>query len=168
MAENVLEGQAAGINDVHDEKPKKKKLKLIIIAVIVLIVGLGSGFAAYTMFLGKKAKATDTSHEKAASETQKIELLALDPFVMNLAEQNRFLKLSVQFELADKAYQQMATEKIPLLRDAIIILVSSKSYTSVTTPEGKFQLKDEILLRANQAMGKDVFKNLYFTEFVTQ
>ncbi|NWF97656.1 MAG: flagellar basal body-associated FliL family protein [Nitrospirae bacterium] len=168
MAENVLDGQAAGVDEVHSEKPKKGKLKIIIIAAIVLIIGLGSGFAAYTMFLGKKTKAADANHEKAPAENAKIELLALDPFVMNLAEQNRFLKLSLQFELADKAYQQMATEKIPLLRDAIIILVSSKSYTSVTTPEGKFQLKDEILLRANQAMGKDVFKNLYFTEFVTQ
>ncbi len=168
MAENVLDGQAAGIEAVHDAKPKKGKLKIIIIALIVLIIGLGSGFGAYTMFIGKKGKTVDATHEKSAKDAAKIELLALDPFVMNLAEQNRFLKLSVQFELADKAYQQMATEKIPLLRDAIIILVSSKSYTSVTTPEGKFQLKDEILLRANQAMGKDVFKNLYFTEFVTQ
>jgi hypothetical protein len=29
-------------------------------------------------------------------------------------------------------------------------------------------LKDELLLRENQVMGRDVFKNLYFTEFIRQ
>jgi flagellar FliL protein len=105
--------------------------------------------------------------EKAA-ETAKIALLPLDPFVMNLAEPGRFLKMSIQFELSDESYRQLVADKIPQLRDAIIILVSSKSFDSVSRPEGKFQLKDEILLRANQALGKDVFKNLYFTEFVMQ
>ncbi|HMK50591.1 MAG TPA: flagellar basal body-associated FliL family protein [Thermodesulfovibrionales bacterium] len=167
MAEEVLDSQAGDLSEVK-EKPRKGKMKLFIILAIVIIIGLGSGFAAYTMFLSKKGKAADASHEKAAGAEQKIELFALDPFVMNLAEQNRFLKVSVQFELGDKSYQPLVTEKAPLLRDAIIILVSSKSYTSVMTPEGKLQLKDEILLRANQAVGKDVFKNLYFTEFVTQ
>jgi flagellar protein FliL len=168
MAEEVLDGQAGELGGAQ-EKPKKGKMKLLIIAAIIIVIGLGSGFAAYTMFLSKKGKAADSSTEKAsAGEAAKIELYALDPFVMNLAEQNRFLKVSLQFELSDKSFQPLVGEKAPLLRDAIIILVSSKSYTSVMTPEGKFQLKDEILLRANQAVGKDVFKNLYFTEFVTQ
>jgi flagellar FliL protein len=41
---------------------------------------------------------------------------------------------------------------------------------SISSPEGKFQLKDEILFRANQILGgeKDIIKNLYFTEFVMQ
>jgi len=48
--------------------------------------------------------------------------------------------------------------------------VSSKSLNSISSPEGKFQLKDEVLFRANQIMGmdKDIFKNLFFTEFVMQ
>ena len=44
------------------------------------------------------------------------------------------------------------------------------SINAIASPEGKFQLKDEILFRANQVMGgeKEAFKNLYFTEFVMQ
>jgi len=57
---------------------------------------------------------------------------------------------------------------LDVARDAIITLVSSKSAEAVSSPEGKLQLKDELLLRANQSVGKDVFKNLYFTEFVMQ
>ena len=168
MAEEVLDPQAAAADEVLEAKPRKGKLKMMIIVAVILIVSLASGFAAYTMFIGKKSPAGEAEHSKAGKEPGKIALLALDPMVLNLAEPNRFLKLSVQFELSDPGNQPLATERVPQLRDAIIILASSKSYASIMTPEGKFQLKDEILLRANQAVGKDVFKNLYFTEFVTQ
>jgi flagellar FliL protein len=95
--------------------------------------------------------------------------MALDPFVLNLAEPGRFLKVTMQIEIADAALQPAVETRIPQLRDAVITLVSSKSADSVSTPDGKFQLKDDLLLRANQAMGEGVtFKNLYFTEFVMQ
>ena len=160
-----MDNQVAEATEPKKTKPGKKKLLIIIAGAIIIC--LASGYFAYTMLVGKKGKPEQLSQAKAA-ETAKVELLALEPFVMNLAEQGRFLKVVVQFELADKSYQPMVADKIPQLRDAIIILVSSKSFNSITGPEGKFQLKDEILLRANQAVGKDVFKNLYFTEFVMQ
>jgi flagellar protein FliL len=168
MAEEVLDPQAAGSDEIPEIKPRKGKMKMIIIIAVILIVSLASGFAAYTMFIGKKGPAGDAAHDKAGKEPGKVTLLALDPMVLNLAEPNRFLKLSIQFELSDPSSQPLAADRVPQLRDAIIILASSKSYASIMTPEGKFQLKDEILLRANQAVGKDAFKNLYFTEFVTQ
>jgi flagellar protein FliL len=168
MAEEVLDPQAAVTDESPEAKPRKGKMKMIIILAVILIVSLASGFAAYTMFIGKKGPAGEAAHDKAGKEAGKVTLVALDPMVLNLAEPNRFLKLSVQFELSDIANQPLATDRTPQLRDAIIILVSSKSYASIMTPEGKFQLKDEILLRANQAVGKDVFKNLFFTDFVTQ
>ncbi len=165
MPENEIENEPTEAIEPPQKKSGKKKLMIIIAGAIIIC--LGSAYFAYTMINSKQGKG-DQSTSGKASETAKVELLALDPFVMNLAEQGRFLKMSVQFELADKSYQPLVTDKIPQLRDAIIILVSSKSFESITQPEGKFQLKDEILLRANQAIGKDVFKNLYFTEFVMQ
>jgi len=165
MAEEVLDPQAAAAEEGSEAKPRKGKMKMIIIIAAILIVSLASGFAAYTMFIGKKSG--QSAHEKSKEEA-KVALIALDPMVLNLAEPNRFLKLSIQFELSDPTYQALANERVPQLRDAIIILISSKSFASIMTPEGKFQMKDELLLRANQAVGKDVFKNLYFTEFVTQ
>ena len=168
MAEEVLDPQAVAPDEGLETKPRKGKMKMIIIIAVILIISLASGFAAYTMFIGKKGASGAAAHDKAAKEPGKVTLLALDPMVLNLAEPNRFLKLSMQLELSDASSQQLASDRVPQLRDAIIILASSKSYASIMTPEGKFQLKDEMLLRANQAVGKDIFKNLYFTEFVTQ
>ncbi len=141
----------------------KKKLIIIVVAVLLLI---GGGVFGYTMFFSGKDKGSEAKKEEKSKG--KIVMMPLEPFILNLAEHGRFLKLTIQFELSDPAAQSSVTEKIPQLRDAIITLVSSKSAESLSSPEGKFLLKDEILLRANQAIGRDVFKNLYFTEFVMQ
>jgi flagellar protein FliL len=152
--------------DDAKQKPAKGKGKGILIIIGILVLALAGGAFAYVQLTGGKGKAEAAKMEE--KKTQKSALVALDPFVMNLSEQGRFLKVVMQFELVDAADQPMVNERTPQLRDAIITLVSSKSVDAVSSPEGKFQLKDELLLRANQAVGKDVFKNLYFTEFVMQ
>jgi flagellar FliL protein len=144
-------------------KPKKNKLFLLAIVAVVLLLAAGSG---YFFFLKKGEKpSTEPSHTEAATKSV---LVPLDPFILNLMEQGRFLKVTMQLELTAEEYKDMVDSKIPQIRDAIITLVSSKSVESISSPEGKMQLKDEILLRANQAVGRDVFKSVYFTEFVMQ
>ncbi|HET6514318.1 MAG TPA: flagellar basal body-associated FliL family protein [Thermodesulfovibrionales bacterium] len=150
--------------ETKEKAPAKSKKMLFLIAGAVVLV-LAAGFITYTQVI---AKTKSGDGHKAEEKDAKTALVSLDPFVLNLAEQGRFLKVSMQFELSNVSYQPMVADKVPQMRDAIITLVSSKSSEAVSSPEGKFQLKDELLLRANQAVGKDVFKNLYFTEFVMQ
>ena len=152
--------------DEEQDTRKKKSSKSLFLVAGILVIALAGGIAAYVLFFSNKG-----SHQEAKQEEKKetkSALIALDSFVLNLAEQGRFLKVTMQFEITDAANQQLIAEKTPQLRDAIITLVSSKSAESLSSPEGKFQLKDELLLRANQSIGKDIFKNLYFTEFVMQ
>lgn len=161
MAEEKHEGHT---EEVPQEKTKKGGSKKLLIIILCAALALGGGIA---YFMLSKGKAGNSAHQDKKEESKSV-LVALDPFVLNLADYGRFLKVTIQLEVADPSYQQSVTEKVPQLRDAVITLISSKSAESVSSAEGKFQLKDELLLRANQAMGKDVFKNLYFTEFVMQ
>jgi flagellar FliL protein len=161
------ERDAAAPEEKNEQTQSGKKNLLIVIVIVVLAVALAGGGFAYFQFF--KARPGEAEARKEERKDTKTGLIAIDPFVLNLAEQGRFLKVSMQFEITDVTQQQTVNEKMPQLRDAIITLVSSKSAEAVSSPEGKFQLKDEILLRANQAMGKGVvFQNLYFTEFVMQ
>lgn len=150
----------------QQEKPGKGKKKLFIIIVGVVLVIAVSGFLTYSILM--KGKGGNEGEKKGEALKEKAVLVAVDPFVLNLAEQGRFLKVTMQLELSDAAFQQTIIDKIPQIKDAIIILISSKSSEAIASPEGKLQLKDEILLRANQVIGKDVIRNLYFTEFVMQ
>ncbi len=148
------------------EQPKKgSKLMIIIILVSVIVLGAG-GFMGFKLMAGKKTS-EETHEKKVEAETS---IIALNPFVLNLADHGRYLKVTIQFEVTDTSLEETVEAKTPQLRDTIITLVSSKSLNAISSPEGKFQLKDEVLFRANQIMGmeRDVFKNLYFTEFVMQ
>jgi flagellar FliL protein len=151
----------------QQEKPRKGKKKLLIIIAGVILAVAASGFITYTM-LTKGKGGSEEGGKKKDAQLEKAVLVAVDPFIVNLAEPGRFLKVTMQFELSDASYQQIITDKIPQIKDAIIILISSKSAESLASPEGKLQLKDELLMRTNQVNGKDVIKNLYFTEFVMQ
>lgn len=179
--------EEGGEGKTKESKPKKglnKKLLIIIIAAALVLTGAGVG--AF-LLLGGKGKKADTEHAEPAAGADhgakdakggdahgggggggKSNLVAFEPFILNLAEQGRFLKMTMQLELASPGFQAMITDKSPQLRDTIITLVSSKSIESLTSPEGKMQLKDELLLRVNMAIGKDAVKSIYFTEFVMQ
>lgn len=149
------------------EVPKKKASKTLIIIIIVASIVLGAGgFVGFKLLAGKKSD-SETHKKKVEAKTS---IIALDPFVLNLADHGRYLKVTIQFEITDESLLETVKSKTPQLRDTIITLVSSKSLNSISSPEGKFQLKDEVLFRTNQIMGldKDAFKNLYFTEFVMQ
>ncbi len=168
MAEEKEETQQEeGTEEEAPKKKKKGKLKLLIMIILVLALGGGGGFFAYTKFFSHPKTAEANKDEEAIQEEQPA-LFNLDPFVVNLTDRGRFLKVSMKLELIDKKYATLAEEKTPHIRDAIITLISSKTAESISTPEGKFQLKDELLMRANASVGKDVFKNVYFTEFVMQ
>jgi flagellar FliL protein len=161
------EKQQSNPEETKEQEPKKgsKKMLIVIIAGSIILT-VAAGFVTYTQFIAK-GKSGD-GHKKEETKDTKATLVSLEPFVLNLAEQGRFLKVSMQFELADQSDQQLFADSTPQIRDSVITLMSSKSAESVSSAEGKFQLKDELLLRTNQALGKDVLKNLYFTEFVMQ
>jgi len=166
MAEEKNDAQP---EDEKETKPKKSTSnKNLFLIIGIIVVALAGGVVAYTMLTGGKSDSHESKKNDKDKKEVKTALIALDSFVLNLAEQGRFLKVTMQLELVDATNQPLVTEKMPQLRDSIITLMSSKSVESVSSLEGKLQLKDELLLRANQTMGKDLFKNLYFTEFVMQ
>lgn len=150
---------------VSKSSPKGWGKKItVLLGGLVLIVGVG-GYFGYTLFFQEKG--TKGSHT-VSKEPEKMTLIALEPFILNLFDPGRHLKVAIQLELKKAQDEGQVKERTPKLRDIIILLLSSKTVDSVSSPEGKFQLKDEILLRANQALGKELFKNVYFTEFVMQ
>jgi flagellar FliL protein len=59
-------------------------------------------------------------------------------------------------------------KSLPRLRDALILLLSSKTYLDLSSFEGKQQLKQDIKKRVSELpVGKKV-TDVFFTEFVAQ
>jgi len=167
MEDNISDASMEQPQKEETKKGKSKKLLIMIISAVIFLAG--GGFFAYTILFDGKGKGKTTEAENHEKEKSlKPVFLSIDPFVVNLSNPGQYLKVTIQFELKGESYEDIVKQRIPNLRDMIITLLSSKSFSSVSGPEGKLQLKDEILLRANHAVGQDVFKNLYFTDFVMQ
>jgi flagellar protein FliL len=148
----------------EEEKPKKSKLKLIIIGVIVLFLGAG-GFFGYSKY--KKSDEKDTVKEEQVSI-----IIPLRSFVVNLFDKKgigkRYLKISMEIEVAKEEDKLKIDNNIPQLRDTVLILLSSQTLKDINTMEGKLELKHAILLRMNQILGNETVRRIFFTEFVVQ
>lgn len=158
---------------------------LIIVSVVALLFGVGGAFVA-VKFLGSASKGADSSEEKVESEVKaesKSEaggkhgqaaspgtMFDLDPFIVNLADTPdiRYLKLTVKLEAESEAVAAELSARIPQIRDAVLVLLSSKDVNAVRTTQGKFQLRDEITQRINGLLKKPGVRSAYFTEFVVQ
>ena len=160
-------------------------IKLVILIVGgTLLLGLG-GTIAFMKFAGHKEDVrTDASQSPQAPASGKQEesvakiqsantpgaIYDVDPFIVNLADapEARYLKLTVKLELDRPDVSADLGARVPQLRDTILILLSSKDAASLRTPQGKFQLRDELTQRVNALLPKGGIRSAYFTEFVVQ
>jgi len=163
MADKESDQEKAAEDETGAKKGKKKMLLIIIIAVVAVALAAGGFFLVPKFMGGSKEKKEETKGEEGA-------MFSLEPFVVNLNDAGgpKFLKVSLQLELAGPALMEKAKQKSPQLRDAVITLLTSKSSESLYPPEGKLQLKDEINARMNQVLGANSVKNVYLTDFVMQ
>lgn len=149
-----------------EEQPKKKKGKLLII-IIALVVLLGGGGGG-AFFLLKKPHAdpehADAADEKAPKKSKRSTrsrraandhgaaktFVTLEPFTVNLqdTDQDRFAQIAVVFEVNDAKVDGEFKNLMPALRNAILMIISSKSAKELLTVEGKQQLSLDIALAA--------------------
>ncbi len=160
-------------------KKKGGKLKLVIIAVVLLAVLGGGGFAAWKFFLQPKGDAAENATTEGAAEHKAEEpaaaevggqLVTLDAFVVNLSDPmgRRYLKTTLDVEVASAAAAAELTAAMPKVKDTLLLLLSSKSFEDISSMDKKIELKNDIVSRLNQIIGKNKVRNVYFTEFVVQ
>lgn len=183
--------------DGEAPKKKKSKLVLLLL-LVVLLGGLGAGgwFAYQKFFVAPKAEQAEGAeggagenkgdHKaeakggekgaekgkdgKAAKEEAGKELMSLPPFLVNLNDPlgRRYLKLSLDVELVNKEAVAQLTKDMPKAKDAIILLLSSKTFQEIGALENKILLRNEIADRLNQILGGPKVTRVYFTDFIVQ
>jgi flagellar FliL protein len=160
--------QAAAAAPEAEAAPKGGKGKLIpIIGGVVVLLGGGAGFAWWKGILshGAPAEAKEEVNDEKASVGA---IVPLDPFIANLADEDgkRYLKATLQVEFYGS--KEPEDFKLPQVRDLLLTLFSSKVFAEIRSPDGKAQLREEIINRLNRALHKDLVKTVYFTEFIVQ
>ncbi len=164
--------------EVQQEAPRKRFgfLKWLILLVLLLVLA-GGGYYVYAKFFAAPAEKTDAasteeSAKPVAPEDMKgfKDLVTLPTFVVNLADPlgRRYLKLSMDVEVTDEESAKVLGESEAKVRDAIILLLSSKSFQDLSTIEDKIMLKKQVVERLNQVLGGPKVLRVYFTEMVVQ
>ena len=157
------------------EKPKSM-LKWIILGVLVVVLA-GGGFAGWRIFFSADPAAEESAEavEPSAAEKKEVAkgiICPLESFIVNLMDPaghgKRYLKTTINLEVADEENQLLVKDNEAQLRDAILLLLSSQSYKEISSLEGKLTLKQALLVSINQLLGGNKIRRLYFTEFVVQ
>lgn len=161
--------------------PKKKGnlLKMLLLIAFPLLL-IGGGAAWY--FIGKaepaeeKPVAGKAAPAKAAKSTpsKPPTFVPLEPFTVNLQMEDsaQYLQVGLTLKTADPAYTEAIKLNMPDIRNRILLLLSSKKASQISTLEGKQALATEIMGETAQALGTSVpsggITSVLFTSFVIQ
>lgn len=163
----------------------KKKLFIIIGAAAAVVIA--AVVAVLVLGGGKKEEGKEGAHGEAKKEEKKAEggghgggaagtgggaanIHAMDPFIVNIydGQELRYLKVKVEFELAAPEAKAELEGRQAQLKDAILILLTTKTLQDIQDLNGKNQLRDEILAAANKIIPPGKIAKVYFTDFVVQ
>lgn len=175
-------------DDDGEEAPKSSKKMMIIIivgVVLLLIIGVAGGMFFGGFFDDKPAQTETSQGEEGASEEKTEEESAedvadisywpLEPhFVLNFEGKSkaRFMQIGLEVSTTNEKSYAAVKKHLPVIRNEIVLLLSGQKYEEMVTPDGKEQLRAELIETINNILKKHKAKkgidNIYFTSFVMQ
>ena len=147
----------------------KKKLIIIIVAVLVLLGGAAGG---YFFFMGgEKEKKISPEEEQAALKLQANQvgpMVNIDSFIVNISDdqESRYLKATITIEVDGEEASMEVNQRMPQIKDAILLLIGNKTFHELNDLQGKIQLRAELINKINSILLKGKVKRIYFTDFV--
>lgn len=175
MADNTAEkiDASAGSTD----QGKKSKPPYLLLGIIILntcaIIGVG-----VLLYMNKQKQLAQPSMEpiiqgamqddQSTADSAGGYAIPLDYFLVNLAEDqgHKLFKVEMEFDVDSAAVQEEINKRMPQVRDIIIILLSSRNYSQISTPKGKERLKEEIRDTVNSFLTKGKINKVLFTRFI--
>lgn len=179
MADDKAAAPAGGDGGKAPEKAQKPTM-LIAVLVINMLVMAGMGVM---FWMGKKKEAAQPGLDAVARgelEAQKADakeeedlsaqkkLVKLEPFVVNMAGSRgrRLARVTMELDVENQNVETEIVQRQAQIRDIIIIILSSKTFDSVSSKEGKESLREEIRETVSGFLKNGKIVRVYFTEFI--
>ena len=166
------------------EASTNKLLIVLISLLILLIIGGAAGFIYYinqkesveaTKQQELAVQPTDSIQQEASTEEETLSevgpLYPLEPFTVNLQSSDSkdvYLKITLSLELSNKELSKELDAKIAVIRNNIILILSNKSVTDLSSDAGKAALCDEIKEQLNPLLDDGEIRNVYIVSFIIQ
>jgi flagellar FliL protein len=150
-------------------KPGAKPPKLLI-ALIGVNLAL-TGLVAFKTLTATPAAAAPAAAEPAPVNREVTgPVVDLDPFVVNLNEPGsaRYLKITMQAELANGAAKRVFDKSKQLIRDQMLRYLSGLTVADTLGPDNKDTIRGELETAVADVIGDDKLNRMIFAEFVVQ
>jgi len=141
---------AAKAPEAAGEAPKKSKLPLIIILVVVLLAGAGGAAWFFLM----RGQGDEEEQESKAAQAKPSVFLPLDQFTVNLQPEDgqQFLQVAMTLKVVDQHTADAIKAAMPEVRSRVLLLLSSKKPSQLSSLEGKNKLANEVIREVEQTM----------------
>ncbi len=188
IEESSKESSGADAGQTKDRKPLV--LMILIIVNSLALLGVGAGLYMYSQETrkalsqqneiadapgdGEHGAAHGGGHgegdKKANAASDEAKMVPLESFIINLngSEGYKFMKITMSLEVDSTATQEEILKRQAQVRDTIVVLLTSKSYSEVAGENGQQKLKDELIDTVNSFLVKGKIKKILFTDFLFQ
>ncbi|MCB9071984.1 MAG: flagellar basal body-associated FliL family protein [Bdellovibrionaceae bacterium] len=163
--------------------PAKDRKPLILMILIIFnslaLLGVGAGLYMYAKATKQAIKQeTEIAEDGAAEDKDKkteeskdeAKIVALESFIINLngSEGYKFMKITMSLDVDSKETEQEILARQAQVRDTIVVLLTSKSYSEVAGENGQEKLKEELVDTINSFLVKGKIKKILFTDYLFQ
>lgn len=154
----------------------KKKL-VMVIAAAILVLGAGAGGGWYFSQAAANEEVSEDVKKKKKKKKNgdvKLEYVPVEAFTVNLQPENGEQYLQVQFTLQVEGPEQvqLVKDNMAVVRNRVLLLLSGKKASEISTVEGKQQLAAEIQAAVKEPFEKDgdeqEVTDVLFTSFIIQ
>ena len=154
---------------------KKRRWLMVTVVLLVVLVGAGGGAAWYL----KRGAETTQPPAKAAAKKSAVEAKAapakppkpgvfvpLDNFTVNLQPDpnEQYLQTQLSLKVEDNEVAETAKRLMPEIRNRILLLLSSKRSSDLSTTQGKQLLATQIGSEVNQVLNMAAGKSAVATK----
>ena len=132
----------------------RKSLKKVIFLVLGALL-LAGGAAGATWFATSRHKGVEAPHAAEKKVPKKPVFTTLEPFTVNLADAKgeRYAQIGITLQLDGPAADELLKERLPAVRNEVLLLIASKRIEELLSDDGKRLLAQQIRMRTAQAMG---------------
>jgi flagellar basal body-associated protein FliL len=181
------------VNDSHPpfglNQAGKLSMDFLLGVVNTVLVLAALGTLVYTRVLHKRPAITEGSERQRLAEALKrplpstaTGLVQFEPFTVNIkalpvvslpsegtaAGRTHFARVAMTLEIRDAQKKPKVEDSRAKIMDELLTMMGAKQFSDITTVQGRYILRNEILEKINLLVDEPLVMNVFFTEFIVQ
>lgn len=172
------------------EKPAGSKLPLLVGLVNTLAILGALGTLLYTRVLYQRPTITETGERDRLAKLHATRsapvapgYITFEPFTASIRTEPppdtdpktaevkgkaHYVRIGFSMEIRLPEKTSMVEEARPILMDQLLSMLGKKTYSELTTAQGRYLLRNEVMELANRIVKEPLVTNVFFTEMVVQ